>query len=183
MSVHVIAVANLEGGADKTTSVNLSKRLAATKKKTLLLDMDPQAKASSECGIIVADNTPCMYEVLLQNTPLKQVIQKTDVPFLEVAPSHIRLTNAEVEMHSIISREQLLHRALQQARKTYDYIVINCTPSRSLLMLNALTATNSVLIPEEYKSYAPECLSKLLNSIRLVQKHLNHHLTVEIENC
>ncbi|MCE2434665.1 MAG: AAA family ATPase, partial [Candidatus Latescibacteria bacterium] len=123
MSARVIAKPNQQGRVGKTTTaVNLSACLATAENKTLLLDIDPQANASSGCGIVIDEQTPCVYEVLLEDVPLMEVIHESDLPFLSIAPSHIRLTGAEVEMVSVTSREQRLKNALLKARETYDFI-------------------------------------------------------------
>jgi len=176
----IIAVANQKGGVGKTTtSVNLAACVAVAEKKTLLIDMDPQANATSGYGTVLDDGSPCIYEVLVQDQPLADIVQETEVPYLCLAPSHIRLTGAEVEMVGAISRERKLEEALETARDTYDYIIIDCPPSLGLLTLNALTAADSVLIPIQCEYYALEGLSKLMNTLSLVQKHLNPKLQVE----
>ncbi|HCK10198.1 AAA family ATPase [bacterium] len=176
----IIAIANQKGGVGKTTtSVNLAACLAVAEKRTLLIDMDPQANATSGYGSPIGDEAPSIYEVLVQDKPLGDIIRETDVPYLRLAPSHIRLTGAEVEMVSVISRERRLEEALEAARGEYDYIFIDCPPSLGLLTLNALTAADSVLIPIQCEYYALEGLSKLMNTLKLVQRHLNPKLEIE----
>jgi chromosome partitioning protein len=176
----LIAIANQKGGVGKTTTaVNLAACLAAAEKPTLLIDLDPQANTTSGYGCVLKKNEPCIYEVLLQERALTEVVRETEVPFLGLVPSHIRLTGAEVELVSVISRERRLQDALEESRGNYEYIVIDCPPSLGLLTLNALTAADSILIPIQCEYYALEGLGKLLNTIRVVQKHLNPQLSIE----
>ncbi len=176
----VIAIANQKGGVGKTTTaVNLSASLAASERKTLLLDMDPQGNACSGLGLFDRASIRGMYEVLLQDATLRDVIQPTSVPFLDLAPANQELTGAEVELVSAIARETRLSRALDEIREHYDYVFIDCPPSLGLLTLNALTAADSVLIPIQCEYYALEGLSQLLNTIRLVQRNLNSSLEIE----
>lgn len=176
----VIAVANQKGGVGKTTtSVNLSASLAKFNKRVLLIDIDPQGNTTSGIGINKADVQYCIYDVLINDIPLKNAINKTDTEGLEVVPATIQLAGAEIELVPTISREIRLKKALNLIRDKYDYIIIDCPPSLGILTINSLTAADSVLIPIQCEYYALEGLSQLLNTIRLVQKHLNTELKIE----
>jgi chromosome partitioning protein len=148
-------------------------------KKTLLVDIDPQANSTSGIGLDKNKLTKSIYEVLINDTPIEEVICKTEIPFLEVAPSHLRLVGAEVELVNMIAREKKLVNALVPIKEKYDFIIIDCPPSLGLLTLNTLTAADSILIPIQCEYYALEGLSQLLNTIKLVQKHLNPKLEIE----
>ena len=176
----IITVANQKGGVGKTTtSVNLGSCLAYIGKSVLLVDIDPQGNATSGVGIEKADVDHCIYDVLVDDLEASMVIKQTNVENLDVIPATIQLAGAEIELVSTISREVRLKRALDEVKQNYDYVLIECPPSLGLLTINALTASDAVLIPVQCEYYALEGLSQLLNTVRLVQKHLNHDLAIE----
>ena len=174
----IISIANQKGGVGKTTTaINLSSLLAAAEKKTLLIDIDPQSNSSS--GLSVVNKVPSVYEVLVGTDDIKDVIINSFMPHLDILPSHINLVGAEIEMVDMENREILLSNALSEVSKDYDFIIIDCPPSLSLLTLNALTASNSVLIPVQCEYFALEGLGQLLNTINIVKKHFNKDLEIE----
>ena len=176
----IIAIANQKGGVGKTTTaINLSSCLAVAEKNVLLIDVDPQANATSGIGLSQDNKERSIYEIILNDVSVNESVLKTSVPYLNVVPSHIRLVGAEVELVSSSNRENRLKESLKNVKEEYDYIFIDCPPSLGLLTINALNASDSVLIPIQCEYYALEGLSQLLNTIHLVQKNLNKNLSIE----
>ncbi|HHZ16431.1 MAG TPA: AAA family ATPase [Peptococcaceae bacterium] len=175
----IIAVANQKGGVAKTTTaINLSASLAALGKKVLVIDIDPQGNTTSGLGITELKDGRCIYDCLINDFPLENVLCSTQLDSLSVIPATIQLAGAEVELVSAISREYKLKRALEPITEQYDYVIIDCPPSLGLLTLNAMTAADGVLIPIQCEYYALEGLSQLMNTITLVRKHLNKELEI-----
>ena len=175
----IISVANQKGGVGKTTTtINLSTMLAKKGKKVLLIDADPQGNATSGVGI-EKEVEYSIYDVLVGDTEMQETVQETVVKNLYVCPSNINLAGAEVELVSMMSREQRLKEKLEDFKLQYDYVLIDCPPSLGLITLNAFTASDSVLIPVQCEYYALEGLGQLINTINLVKKHLNKNLEIE----
>lgn len=175
----VVAIVNQKGGVGKsTTAVNLSAYLAQAGFEVLLLDLDPQGNASSGLGLNSDRREQCIYNALTEGKPVRELVAKTEVEHLFAVPASIQLVGAEIELVSAMARENRLKTAIADVREEYDYIIIDCPPSLGLLTVNALVAAEEVLIPIQCEYYALEGLSKLLESIRLVQKQLNPNLSI-----
>lgn len=175
----IIAVANQKGGVGKTTTtVNLSTILAKRGKKVLLIDTDPQGNATSGLGV-EKESELSTYDLLISDVSAEDVIQETAIKNLSISPSNMNLAGAEVQLVSMMSREQRMKEKLDVIRDDYDFILIDCPPSLGLITLNAFTASDSVLIPVQCEYYALEGLGQLLNTVELVRKHLNKNLYVE----
>ncbi|MDI4649463.1 ParA family protein [Cohnella hashimotonis] len=176
----IIAIANQKGGVGKTTTaVNLGACLSTLGRKVLIVDIDAQGNTTSGVGINKADVEYCIYDILINEIHPKQAIVDTALPNLKLIPATIQLAGAEIELVPTISREVRLKKALAMVRNEFDYILIDCPPSLGILTINSLTASDSVIIPIQCEYYALEGLSQLLNTIRLVQKHLNTTLQIE----
>ena len=175
----IISIANQKGGVGKTTTtVNLSAILAQKGKKVLMIDMDPQGNATSGFGIDKNVETS-VYDLIINEVEAEETLQKSNLKNLMVCPSNINLAGAEVELVSLMSREQRLKEKLDMIKDDYDYIIIDCPPSLGLITLNSFTASDSVLIPVQCEYYALEGLGQLLNTISLVKKHLNKDIEIE----
>ncbi len=176
----IITICNQKGGTGKTTTaINLAAYLALAAKKVLLVDLDPQANATSGLGINKHDIKKSTYHVLLEELEIKETLQPTVINNLWLAPSNLDLTGAEVELVSILGREYRLKKALQKEKENFDFMLIDSPPSLSLLTINGLCAADSVLIPVQCEYYALEGLTQLVNTIKLVKDNLNPNLIIE----
>ena len=176
----VISIANQKGGVGKTTSsINLAASLAAIEHPTLIIDIDPQSNTTSWLGIDTSTVTNSIYEVMIGSAEISDTIRQTELDFLDLVPAHINLVGAEIEMIDREQRERILTKAISELRDKYDFIIIDCPPSLGLLTINALTASDSIVIPVQCEYFALEGLGQLLNTIKIVRQHLNPSLDIE----
>jgi len=176
----IISLANQKGGVGKTTTtINLAASLAVLEQKVLIIDADPQANATSGLGFDLKNIQSSIYECIVDEIEAEKVILKTDIANLDIIPSHIDLVGAEIEMLNLPNREKVLKNAIEHLKNVYDFIFIDCSPSLGLITVNALTASDSIIIPVQCEYFALEGLGKLLNTIKIIQNRLNKNLEIE----